>query len=144
MLFFLKDAGMLFTTVLWVSCCSLYRYASLYASSLVQQLRKEDDIYIRPLGNVIYLMCGPCTPQDSCTRQLLKVHRRLCELNWAGWEYSWWEQIFGVEQPCANLSFRPSVNLLNAIQCSLSSNLKRQSCSSAEGAVPKLDGRMIN
>ncbi|XP_021304673.1 bifunctional dethiobiotin synthetase/7,8-diamino-pelargonic acid aminotransferase, mitochondrial isoform X2 [Sorghum bicolor] len=56
-------------------------YASLYASSLVQQLRKEDDIYIRPLGNVIYLMCGPCTPEDSCTRQLLKVHRRLCELN---------------------------------------------------------------
>ncbi|OEL16248.1 Bifunctional dethiobiotin synthetase/7,8-diamino-pelargonic acid aminotransferase, mitochondrial [Dichanthelium oligosanthes] len=56
-------------------------YASLYASSLVQQLRKEDDIYVRPLGNVIYLMCGPCTPQDSCSRQLLKVHRRLCDLN---------------------------------------------------------------
>ncbi|PAN34389.1 hypothetical protein PAHAL_6G089000 [Panicum hallii] len=56
-------------------------YASLYASSLVQQLRKEDDIYVRPLGNVIYLMCGPCTPQDSCSRQLLKVHRRLSDFN---------------------------------------------------------------
>jgi len=56
-------------------------YASLYASSLVQQLRREDDIYVRPLGNVIYLMCGPCTPRDSCSRQLLKVHRRLCDFN---------------------------------------------------------------
>nr|CAB3482573.1 unnamed protein product [Digitaria exilis] len=56
-------------------------YASLYASSLVQQLRKEDDIYVRPLGNVIYLMCGPCTARDSCSRQLFKVHRRLCDLN---------------------------------------------------------------
>jgi len=55
-------------------------YASLYASSLVQQLRREDDIYVRPLGNVIYLMCGPCTPRDSCSRQL-KVHRRLCDFN---------------------------------------------------------------
>ncbi|RLM60573.1 bifunctional dethiobiotin synthetase/7,8-diamino-pelargonic acid aminotransferase, mitochondrial [Panicum miliaceum] len=56
-------------------------YASLYASSLVQQLRKEDDIYVRPLGNVIYLMCGPCTPRDSCSRQLLKVHRRISDFN---------------------------------------------------------------
>ncbi|KAL6842248.1 hypothetical protein ACP4OV_027896 [Aristida adscensionis] len=56
-------------------------YASLYASTLIQQLRKEDDIYARPLGNVIYLMCGPCTSRDSCTRQLSKVHRRLCGLN---------------------------------------------------------------
>ncbi|CAL5007268.1 unnamed protein product [Urochloa decumbens] len=56
-------------------------YASLYASSLVQQLRREDDIYVRPLGNVIYLMCGPCTPRDSCSRQLHKVLNRLCDLN---------------------------------------------------------------
>ena len=69
-------------------------------------------------------------PKIAALRQLLKVHRRLCELNC--WEYSWWEQIFGVEQPCANLSFRPSVNLLNAIQWSLSSNLKRQ--------IPRLEG----
>uniref|UniRef100_A0A0D3GXX9 Adenosylmethionine-8-amino-7-oxononanoate aminotransferase n=1 Tax=Oryza barthii TaxID=65489 RepID=A0A0D3GXX9_9ORYZ len=56
-------------------------YASLYASSLIRQLREEDNIYARPLGNVIYLMCGPCTTQDSCTRQLAKVHRRLQKLN---------------------------------------------------------------
>uniref|UniRef100_J3MRJ3 7,8-diamino-pelargonic acid aminotransferase n=2 Tax=Oryza brachyantha TaxID=4533 RepID=J3MRJ3_ORYBR len=56
-------------------------YASLYASSLIRQLREEDNIYARPLGNVIYLMCGPCTTRDSCTRQLTKVHRRLEKLN---------------------------------------------------------------
>uniref|UniRef100_A0A0D9X5S6 Dethiobiotin synthase n=1 Tax=Leersia perrieri TaxID=77586 RepID=A0A0D9X5S6_9ORYZ len=56
-------------------------YASLHASSLVQQLRQEDNIYARPLGNVIYLMCGPCTTRDSCTRQLTKVQRRLENLN---------------------------------------------------------------
>uniref|UniRef100_A0A0A9CZW8 BIO1 n=1 Tax=Arundo donax TaxID=35708 RepID=A0A0A9CZW8_ARUDO len=55
-------------------------YASLYASSLIQQLRKEDDIYVRPLGNVIYLMCGPCTPRDSCSQQLNKVHHRVYDL----------------------------------------------------------------
>ena len=47
-----------------------------------------------------------------------------------GWEYDW-EQTFGVLS-CDNLSFRPSVNLLNAIQWSLSSNLKRQ--------IPRLEG----
>uniref|UniRef100_A0A0E0LSU0 Bifunctional dethiobiotin synthetase/7,8-diamino-pelargonic acid aminotransferase, mitochondrial n=1 Tax=Oryza punctata TaxID=4537 RepID=A0A0E0LSU0_ORYPU len=56
-------------------------YASLYASSLIRQLREEDNIYARPLGNVIYLMCGPCTTRDSCTRQLTKVHRRLQKLS---------------------------------------------------------------
>ncbi|GJN09705.1 hypothetical protein PR202_ga27735 [Eleusine coracana subsp. coracana] len=56
-------------------------YASLYARSLIEQLRKDDDIYVRPLGNVIYLMCGPCTARDSCTRQLSKLHRRLCGFN---------------------------------------------------------------
>uniref|UniRef100_A0A0E0AST9 Dethiobiotin synthase n=1 Tax=Oryza glumipatula TaxID=40148 RepID=A0A0E0AST9_9ORYZ len=56
-------------------------YASLYASSLIRQLREEDNIYARPLGNVIYLMCGPCTTRDSCTRQLTKVLCRLQKLN---------------------------------------------------------------
>uniref|UniRef100_A0A0E0I944 Dethiobiotin synthase n=1 Tax=Oryza nivara TaxID=4536 RepID=A0A0E0I944_ORYNI len=51
-------------------------YASLYASSLIRQLREEDNIYARPLGNVIYLMCGPCTTQDICTRQLAKLRPR--------------------------------------------------------------------
>lgn len=56
-------------------------YASLYARSLLQQLREEDDVYLRPLGNVLYLMCGPCTTRDSCTQQLHKVHRRLCSFS---------------------------------------------------------------
>ncbi|XWS70927.1 hypothetical protein CRYUN_Cryun03dG0092500 [Craigia yunnanensis] len=53
-------------------------YASLYASSLLQMLR-EDGIYTRPLGNVIYLMCGPCTSPEICTQQLIKLYRRLEE-----------------------------------------------------------------
>lgn len=57
------------------------RYASLYARSLIQQLREEDDIYVRPLGNVIYLMCGPCTTRDVCTEQLSKVYRRISHFN---------------------------------------------------------------
>ncbi|KAM0933792.1 putative dethiobiotin synthase, Adenosylmethionine--8-amino-7-oxononanoate transaminase [Dioscorea sansibarensis] len=53
-------------------------YASLYASSLVQQLRK-DGIYMRPLGNVLYLMCGPCTSSDVCNQHLRKVYQRISE-----------------------------------------------------------------
>ncbi|KAG9455961.1 hypothetical protein H6P81_000469 [Aristolochia fimbriata] len=51
-------------------------YASLCASSLVQNLRK-DGVYMRPLGNVIYLMCGPCTSPESCNHALRKVYRRI-------------------------------------------------------------------
>uniref|UniRef100_A0A1D1XRV0 Adenosylmethionine-8-amino-7-oxononanoate aminotransferase n=1 Tax=Anthurium amnicola TaxID=1678845 RepID=A0A1D1XRV0_9ARAE len=51
-------------------------YASVYTSSLVQKLR-EDGIYVRPLGNVIYLMCGPCTPPQICYEQLTKVHQAI-------------------------------------------------------------------
>ncbi|XVE71791.1 hypothetical protein DITRI_Ditri10aG0180200 [Diplodiscus trichospermus] len=53
-------------------------YASLHASSLLQMLR-NDGIYTRPLGNVIYLMCGPCTPPEICSQQLIKLYRRLEE-----------------------------------------------------------------
>ncbi|XP_022755405.1 bifunctional dethiobiotin synthetase/7,8-diamino-pelargonic acid aminotransferase, mitochondrial [Durio zibethinus] len=53
-------------------------YASLYASSLLEMLR-EDGIYTRPLGNVIYFMCGPCTSPQICTQQLIKLYRRLEE-----------------------------------------------------------------
>ncbi|XP_017607474.1 bifunctional dethiobiotin synthetase/7,8-diamino-pelargonic acid aminotransferase, mitochondrial [Gossypium arboreum] len=53
-------------------------YASLYARSLVQMLR-EDGIYTRPLGNVIYVMCGPCTSPKMCTLQLLKLYTKLEE-----------------------------------------------------------------
>lgn len=55
-------------------------YASLYARSLVLKLR-DDGIYMRPLGNVIYLMCGPCTSPLVCAQQLNKVYQRICELN---------------------------------------------------------------
>ncbi|KAH6803183.1 adenosylmethionine-8-amino-7-oxononanoate transaminase [Perilla frutescens var. frutescens] len=53
-------------------------YASTYASSLLKTLR-EDGIYMRPLGNVVYLMCGPCTSQDTCRRLLEKVYTRIQE-----------------------------------------------------------------
>lgn len=53
-------------------------YGSLYASSLIRTLG-EDGIYMRPLGNVIYLMCGPCTSRDICTRLLSKLYQRLDE-----------------------------------------------------------------
>ncbi|KAF5749436.1 bifunctional dethiobiotin synthetase/7 8-diamino-pelargonic acid aminotransferase mitochondrial [Tripterygium wilfordii] len=55
-------------------------YASLYAGALIQKLR-EDGVYLRPLGNVIYLMCGPCTLPEICREQLIKLRRRLEELN---------------------------------------------------------------
>ncbi|KAL4182127.1 hypothetical protein AMTRI_Chr12g274370 [Amborella trichopoda] len=54
-------------------------YGSLYAISLVRQLR-EDGVYMRPLGNVIYLMCGPCTSPQVCYQLLSKVYRRINEL----------------------------------------------------------------
>lgn len=53
-------------------------YASLYSRSLLLKLR-EDGIYTRPLGNVIYLMCGPCTKPDSCSQLLIKLLGRLDE-----------------------------------------------------------------
>ncbi|KAA3485936.1 bifunctional dethiobiotin synthetase/7,8-diamino-pelargonic acid aminotransferase, mitochondrial [Gossypium australe] len=53
-------------------------YASLYTRSLVQMLR-EDGIYTRPLGNVIYVMCGPGTSPKMCTLQLLKLYTKLEE-----------------------------------------------------------------
>ncbi|XP_064987850.1 bifunctional dethiobiotin synthetase/7,8-diamino-pelargonic acid aminotransferase, mitochondrial-like isoform X2 [Musa acuminata AAA Group] len=55
-------------------------YASLYTSSLVQQLR-ADGLYIRPLGNVIYLMCSPCTLPHFCSQQLCKLHQRIYEFS---------------------------------------------------------------
>ncbi|KAJ4709362.1 Bifunctional dethiobiotin synthetase/7,8-diamino-pelargonic acid aminotransferase, mitochondrial [Melia azedarach] len=55
-------------------------YGSLYAVSLLQKLR-EDGIYMRPLGNVIYLMCGPCTSPEVCRQLLIKLYRRLDEFN---------------------------------------------------------------
>lgn len=51
-------------------------YGSVYAGSLVQNLR-EDGVYMRPLGNVIYLICGPCTSPQVCRRLLVTLHARL-------------------------------------------------------------------
>ncbi|XP_021808925.1 bifunctional dethiobiotin synthetase/7,8-diamino-pelargonic acid aminotransferase, mitochondrial [Prunus avium] len=55
-------------------------YGSRYASSLLKKLR-EDGVYMRPLGHVIYLMCGPCTSPKVCNEALTKVYRRLEELS---------------------------------------------------------------
>ncbi|KAM7477033.1 hypothetical protein LguiB_024276 [Lonicera macranthoides] len=55
-------------------------YASQYAKSLLHKLR-EDGIYMRPLGNVIYLMCGPCTSPRVCCHLLQKLYRRLEEFH---------------------------------------------------------------
>ncbi|KAL6189075.1 hypothetical protein ACLB2K_040465 [Fragaria x ananassa] len=55
-------------------------YGSLYATSLLKQLR-EDGVYMRPLGNVIYLMCGPCTSPKICNQALRKVYIRLEEFS---------------------------------------------------------------
>ncbi|XP_015878220.3 bifunctional dethiobiotin synthetase/7,8-diamino-pelargonic acid aminotransferase, mitochondrial [Ziziphus jujuba] len=55
-------------------------YGSLYASSLLKQLR-EDGIFTRPLGNVIYFMCGPCTSPEVCRQLLIKLRRRLDEFS---------------------------------------------------------------
>lgn len=53
-------------------------YGSLYAGPLLKNLR-EDGIYMRPLGNVIYLMCGPCTSPQICHTLLEKLYTRLQE-----------------------------------------------------------------
>ncbi|XP_048624775.1 bifunctional dethiobiotin synthetase/7,8-diamino-pelargonic acid aminotransferase, mitochondrial-like [Brassica napus] len=55
-------------------------YASLYAKSLLEMLR-EDGIFTRPLGNVVYLMSGPCTSPEICHRLLAKLLKRLGEFN---------------------------------------------------------------
>lgn len=55
-------------------------YGSLYAASLLKKLR-EDGVYMRPLGNVIYLMCGPCSSPEVCSQLLLKLYQRLEEFD---------------------------------------------------------------
>lgn len=51
-------------------------YASLLSRSIVQALR-ENGIYNRPLGNVIYFMCGPTTPPPVCAKLLLQLSHQL-------------------------------------------------------------------
>ncbi|KAI4344386.1 hypothetical protein L6164_011620 [Bauhinia variegata] len=55
-------------------------YGSLYARTLLQNLR-EDGIFMRPLGNVIYLMSGPCTSPEICSQLLIKLYGRLEEFS---------------------------------------------------------------
>ncbi|XP_058755047.1 bifunctional dethiobiotin synthetase/7,8-diamino-pelargonic acid aminotransferase, mitochondrial [Vicia villosa] len=55
-------------------------YATLYARPLLQKLR-EDGVYMRPLGNVIYIMCGPCTSPEICNQLLVKLYDRLEEFD---------------------------------------------------------------
>ncbi|CAF1784016.1 unnamed protein product [Brassica oleracea] len=71
--------GTLFALELKVDA-SNSRYASLYAKSLLQMLR-EDGIFMRPLGNVVYLMCGPCTSPEFCRELLSKLYIRFGEFN---------------------------------------------------------------
>lgn len=47
-------------------------YASMLSKELVENLRQEG-IYTRPLGNVVYLMCGPLTQPKTCTTMLEKL-----------------------------------------------------------------------
>ncbi|KAL2653202.1 hypothetical protein R1flu_021330 [Riccia fluitans] len=51
-------------------------YASTSTKGLIQRLR-ADGIYTRPLGNVVYLMCGPLTSAASCTSLLQVLLRNL-------------------------------------------------------------------
>ncbi|KAL5699264.1 Bifunctional dethiobiotin synthetase/7 [Ranunculus cassubicifolius] len=55
-------------------------YGSVHASSLVRKLR-EDGVYMRPLGNVLYLMCGPCTNPKVCDGILKKVYKEIDEFS---------------------------------------------------------------
>ncbi|KAL2928922.1 Bifunctional dethiobiotin synthetase/7 8-diamino-pelargonic acid aminotransferase mitochondrial [Bienertia sinuspersici] len=55
-------------------------YGSTFATSLLRQLR-DDGIYMRPLGNVIYLMCGPCTSSTKCNQLLMKFYSRIDEFH---------------------------------------------------------------
>ena len=46
------------------------------SQTIVQALR-EEGIYNRPLGNVIYLMCGPMTSPTKCSKLLCKLSQQL-------------------------------------------------------------------
>lgn len=48
-------------------------YASTAARELVESLKAED-VFVRPLGNVIYLMCAPVSEKGTCDLVIRKVH----------------------------------------------------------------------
>lgn len=55
-------------------------YASLSSRGIVQALR-EDGIYNRPLGNVLYFMCGPITAPSTCSKLLHQLSHQLDAFN---------------------------------------------------------------
>eukprot|EP00897_Mesotaenium_endlicherianum_P005913 jgi/Mesen1/534/ME000104S10626 len=55
-------------------------YASTAARGIIQDLR-EDGVYARPLGNVIYFMCGPAASPDACGLLLRKLELRLLKMH---------------------------------------------------------------
>ncbi|KAE8676619.1 Bifunctional dethiobiotin synthetase/7,8-diamino-pelargonic acid aminotransferase [Hibiscus syriacus] len=70
-----KNSQKILLRELWDA--ELVQWISLHPS--VSRMLREDDIYCRPLGNVIYVMSGPCTSPEFCTQQLLKLHTKLEE-----------------------------------------------------------------
>lgn len=51
-------------------------YSSMSSASIVQALRRNG-VYVRPLGNVIYLMCGPTTPPSTCSKVMWALSQQL-------------------------------------------------------------------
>ncbi|KAK4759822.1 hypothetical protein SAY87_022953 [Trapa incisa] len=72
--------GTLFAMELQVDGNNNNGYGSLFSKALLQMLR-DDGIYVRPLGNVVYLMCGPCTSPEICSRLLTKLYHNLDEFH---------------------------------------------------------------
>ncbi|CAM9787078.1 unnamed protein product, partial [Heterosigma akashiwo] len=51
-------------------------YASNASQQIVEAMR-EDGVYLRPLGNVIYIMVSPFTNKESCKMLLSKLAIKL-------------------------------------------------------------------
>lgn len=53
------------------------RYYNNNASAVVVSLLKQNNVYARPLGNVVYLMPTPLTPEAD-RKRLIRVIKRYC------------------------------------------------------------------
>jgi len=51
-------------------------YSSTEAQALIQNLR-QDGVYARALGNVVYIMCSPLTKESYCAMYLKKLSNHL-------------------------------------------------------------------
>ncbi|KAG7381887.1 hypothetical protein PHYPSEUDO_005503 [Phytophthora pseudosyringae] len=51
-------------------------YASTEAAELIQVLR-QNGVYARSLGNVVYMMCSPLTTQEDCNKYLATITREI-------------------------------------------------------------------